>query len=200
MRNLLNRSPIKNFLIDSLLTPIVGVLTWIWICASLNHRKKMKAEHTRLIPRKHRETLVLLSVAGGVVTLCKNHGRCLIRQHIHKAYSTNVGVGRIFPGGGNWFFSEVAKRIFPGLAKSGEILFYPLDTKKTTFFAEKLTGIKSKFQIWIPATPIRRPCPPKTFWKSSKKNSPSLISNWTIQFKNYYCMLFSNNANFCDEH
>jgi len=38
------------------------VLTWIWICASLNHCKKMKAEHSRLIPWKHTETLVLLSV------------------------------------------------------------------------------------------------------------------------------------------
>ena len=33
------------------------------ICASLNHRKKTKADGSRLIPRKHTETLVLLSVA-----------------------------------------------------------------------------------------------------------------------------------------
>jgi len=32
------------------------------MCASLNHREKMKAEPIRLIPRKHTETLVLLSV------------------------------------------------------------------------------------------------------------------------------------------
>ena len=38
------------------------VHTWIEICASLNHRKKMKADGSRLIPRKHTETLVLLSV------------------------------------------------------------------------------------------------------------------------------------------
>ena len=35
--------------------------TWIEICASLNHRKKTKADGSRLIPRKHTETLVLLS-------------------------------------------------------------------------------------------------------------------------------------------
>jgi len=32
------------------------------ICASLNHRKTTKADGSRLIPRKHTETLVLLSV------------------------------------------------------------------------------------------------------------------------------------------
>jgi len=30
----------------------------------LNHRKKTKADGSRLIPRKHTETLVLLSVAA----------------------------------------------------------------------------------------------------------------------------------------
>ena len=39
------------------------VHTWIEIYASLNHRKKAKADGSRLIPRKHTETLVLLSVA-----------------------------------------------------------------------------------------------------------------------------------------
>jgi len=47
------------------LHPSCRVLTWIWICANLNHRKKVKAERSRLIPRKHIETLVLLS--GAVV-------------------------------------------------------------------------------------------------------------------------------------
>jgi len=42
-------------LIDSLLTPIVE-------STYLNHRKKTKADGSRLIPRKHTETLVLLSV------------------------------------------------------------------------------------------------------------------------------------------
>ena len=44
------------------LHPSWKVLTWIEICASLNHRKKTKADGSRLIPRKHTETLVLLSV------------------------------------------------------------------------------------------------------------------------------------------
>jgi len=34
----------------------------IYLC-KLNHRKKTKADGRRLIPRKHTETLVLLSVA-----------------------------------------------------------------------------------------------------------------------------------------
>ena len=36
--------------------------TSIEIRASLNHRKKMKADGSQLIPRKHTEILVLLSV------------------------------------------------------------------------------------------------------------------------------------------
>jgi len=44
------------------LHPSWKVHTWIKICASLNHRKKTKADGSRLIPRKHTETLVLLSV------------------------------------------------------------------------------------------------------------------------------------------
>ena len=44
------------------LHPSWNVHTWIEICASLNHRKKTKADGSRLIPRKHTETLVLLSV------------------------------------------------------------------------------------------------------------------------------------------
>jgi len=45
------------------LHPPWKVHTWIEICASLNHRKKTKADGSRLIPRKHTETLVLLSVS-----------------------------------------------------------------------------------------------------------------------------------------
>ena len=44
------------------LHPSWKVHTWIEICASLKHRKKTKADGSRLIPRKHTETLVLLSV------------------------------------------------------------------------------------------------------------------------------------------
>ena len=44
------------------LHPSWKVHTWIEICASLNHRKKTKADGSRLIPRKHTDTLVLLSV------------------------------------------------------------------------------------------------------------------------------------------
>ena len=44
------------------LHPSWKVHTWIEICASLNHRKKTKADGSRLIPRKHTETLVPLNV------------------------------------------------------------------------------------------------------------------------------------------
>ena len=44
------------------LHPSWKVHTWIEICASLNHRKKTKADGSRLIPWKHTETLVLLGV------------------------------------------------------------------------------------------------------------------------------------------
>ena len=44
------------------LHPSWKVHTWIEICASLNHRKNTKADGSRLIPRKHTETPVLLSV------------------------------------------------------------------------------------------------------------------------------------------
>jgi len=39
-------------LIDSNSLPVLKQVTWIQICASLNYRKKMKAEPSRLIPRK----------------------------------------------------------------------------------------------------------------------------------------------------
>ena len=51
------------------LHPSWKVHTWIEICASLNHRKKTKADGSRLIPRKHTETLVLLS---GVLVICRS--------------------------------------------------------------------------------------------------------------------------------
>jgi len=55
------------------LHPSWKVHTWIAICASLNHRKKTKADGSRLIPLKHTETLVLLSVVNNneTVTLIK---------------------------------------------------------------------------------------------------------------------------------
>jgi len=51
-------------LIDSLLTPIMEstYLDVDTVCPSLNHLKKMKAERSRLIPRKHTETLVLITL------------------------------------------------------------------------------------------------------------------------------------------
>ena len=52
------------------LHPSWKVHTLIEICASLNHRKKTKADGSRLIPRKHTEKLVLLSVRNCHVINC----------------------------------------------------------------------------------------------------------------------------------
>jgi len=63
------------------LHPSWKVHTWIEICASLNHRKKMKAEPSRLILRKHTETLVLLSMS---IDICLKH----IQSHKFSSFST----------------------------------------------------------------------------------------------------------------
>jgi len=63
MRNFTwNRFPIKICWLIPCLHPSWKVHMWIKICASLNHRKKTKVDGSRLIPWKHTETLVLLSV------------------------------------------------------------------------------------------------------------------------------------------
>jgi len=56
-----NRFPIKNSQIDSLLASHMWrAVTWIQICASLDHRKEMKPEPSRLIPQKFTENLEIL--------------------------------------------------------------------------------------------------------------------------------------------
>jgi len=62
---------LKIFWLIPCLHPSWKVHTWIKICASLNHRKKMKAEPSRLIPRKHTEALVLLSAGYSLWHLLK---------------------------------------------------------------------------------------------------------------------------------
>jgi len=52
-----NQFPIKILLIGSNSSLVWGLVTWIQICASVNHHKKMKAEHSRLIRRKLTENL-----------------------------------------------------------------------------------------------------------------------------------------------
>jgi len=81
-----SKESISKFLIEicwsiPCLQPSWKVYTWIEICASLNHRNKMKAEGSRLIPRKHTETLVLLSMAILVSVTRKN-------QLVHKGVYT----------------------------------------------------------------------------------------------------------------
>jgi len=47
-----NRFPIKNLWLIPCFFHLWSEVTWIQTCASLNHRKKMKAEHSWLIPLK----------------------------------------------------------------------------------------------------------------------------------------------------
>jgi len=74
------------------------------------------------------------------------------------ARSAGMGVGKSFSRGGSGFFQGFPK-ILPGGDKSGEIAFYALETKKTTFFAENLIGKcqYSKFKEGQ-GSPFRRPC------------------------------------------
>jgi len=52
-----------------------------------------------------------------------------------------MGVGKIFYRGGSCgIFLRVGKNIIPKGAKSGEISFYTLETKKSTFFAKDVIG------------------------------------------------------------
>jgi len=60
---------------------------------------------------------------------------------------TIMGVGRIFSKGEIVLFPGVTKRFFQGGAKRGEISFYPLETKRTTFFAKKYNRKMSHFKI-----------------------------------------------------
>jgi len=62
----------------------------------------------------------------------------LVRQ---LAVATYMGVGRIFSrwGGDSGFFQWQPKKFFRW-PKSCEISFFPLETKKTTFFAKNLIG------------------------------------------------------------
>jgi len=59
------------------LLPSWKVHTWIEICASLNHCKKMKADGSWLTPRKHIETLVLLSACMDIVFLFRAARTCI---------------------------------------------------------------------------------------------------------------------------
>jgi len=52
----------EKFAIDPCLSYVWRVVTWIQTCASLNHREKMKAKPSRLIPRKPTENLKLVTV------------------------------------------------------------------------------------------------------------------------------------------
>ena len=61
--------------------PSWKVHTWIEICASLNNRKKTKADGSRLIPRKHTETLVLLSECRELMESYLAGGNRIINFH-----------------------------------------------------------------------------------------------------------------------
>ena len=71
----------------------------------------------------------------------------IVQVHFRLSCVEFMRVGRIFSKGGprGDFFE-----IFLRGAKSGEICFYPLETKKTTFFGEI-------FKIKVAFPPFRRP-------------------------------------------
>jgi len=54
---------LKNYWLIQTLHLVWKLVTWIQICASLNQRKKMKAEPSRLVPRKLAANLKLLIVS-----------------------------------------------------------------------------------------------------------------------------------------
>jgi len=58
-------SQLTNLLLDSTASPLQKLITLKKIYASLNHRKFMKAEASRLIPRKLAANVELLIVASG---------------------------------------------------------------------------------------------------------------------------------------
>ena len=58
-----NRFPIKNLWLIPCLFHLWSEVTWIQICASLNHREKITTEPSRLISRKPIENLQRLFVA-----------------------------------------------------------------------------------------------------------------------------------------
>jgi len=60
-----NRFPIKNLWLIPCFFHLWSEVTWIQICASLNHRKKMKAEPSWLIPLKPIENVELFIVWVG---------------------------------------------------------------------------------------------------------------------------------------
>jgi len=67
-----------------------------------------------------------------------------------------MGIGSFFQGGINSGFFQRYPRVFRE-TKHGEISFFPLETKKTIFFAQNLIG---KYQISKSWGGTRLPCPP----------------------------------------
>jgi len=59
-----NRFPIKNLWLVPCFFHLWSEVTWMQICASLNHRKKMKAEPSWLIPLKPIENVELFIVTN----------------------------------------------------------------------------------------------------------------------------------------
>jgi len=63
-----------------------------------------------------------------------------ITKSEHIVVKIYMGIGRIFSrwGGNSGFFQGQPKRFLQEEAKSGEISFYLIETRKTTFFAKNL--------------------------------------------------------------
>jgi len=91
-----NRFPIKNLWLIPCFFHLWSEVTWIQICASLNHRTKMKAEPSRLIPLKPIENVELF-----IVQVCwvSSSGKTFF-------VFLFLGTGWFFWTGQNWLFGE----------------------------------------------------------------------------------------------
>jgi len=77
-----------------------------------------------------------------------------------------MGVGRFFQGGNSAFFQG---------SKNDEILFYSLETEKTTIFAEKFSRKMSTFKIkGAQGPPVALPTP--MYWTMPDKTKKILVT------------------------
>jgi len=86
-------------------------------------------------------------------------------QKSHKTFRASLGSSGKNPSHAQKFgcsFTYVqglVKNMFAGGAKSGKIVFSPLETKKTTFSAKHLMGKYQFSKSWGPCPPLRHPYP-----------------------------------------
>ena len=116
-----------------------------------------------------------------------------------------MGVGRIFC---KWGHKRIFPKFFPGGAKSGEICFFPLKTKKITIFA-KNSHSRVGVRPFLP--PFRRPWLECQHWLRFAKEIPNVVINATnipvkyilavrqsLKIRSWYRWYVLNNLRVCD--